>query len=1723
MALAPGYQLIEKIFEKGNKSLYRAAAEEEKDTVILKILSDQDIESPDLLNLRREYEISNTLDHKYLIKPVNYLEFNGGAAIVMEDFAGVSLKEMLRQGPLPLKDFLRIALLICEALGYIHSKGIIHKDIKPANILINAQKDEIRLIDFGLAALIPQEEIVQESSKVLEGSLRYMSPEQSGRMNRVLDYRTDMYSLGVTFYELLVGHPPFQSEDPMELVHAHLAIKPTAPTLFKPQVPEVISVILLKLLEKSSEDRYKSIAGLKADLEKCLTQLKEKGSIFNFLIAQQDVSDRLSIPQKLYGRSEEITQLMQVFEKVCRGASEFLLVSGNPGIGKSVLINEVQKPIIEKRGIFITGKFDQFQRDIPYSGIIQAFQELIRNLLTAREQAIQEWKQVILAQVGPHGRLIIDVIPELEYIIGYQPEVTPLPPTESANRFKLVFQRFVKAFSSGPTPLVIFLDDLQWADVSSLDLMNFVLSDRHTSYLLIIGAFRDNEVRAGHPLTNLISEVQKERSVERIHLEPLKIGDLEKMLQSTFSSSAEEIPPLAELVFAKTKGNPFFVFEFIKSLYKKKLVAFDYATNKWKWSICDIQKSNITENVVELMTDLLFSLGEKTRKLCSLAAGIGNQFDLHTLAIVNESSVQETARNLWEAIEEGIVIPISDSYKFTNTNPTLAAQTNYKFLHDRVQQAAYSIIPAGDRAPIHLKIGQLLNEKLEEAEREKLLFDITNHLNQGAELITNREERLHLVDLNFKAGLKAKNSSAFAPAFRYFSTAINLLPDNHWEADYRFTLKAFNEAVETAYLSGKETEMEQYAARIFQHATSLLDKVQAYTVRIQAHGSNGRHEEAVRTSFEVLSRLGVTLPANPGQLSVLRELVWTKLRLRGKSVEELATLPEMTSRHWLSAMSVLSIVTGPAYIANTNLFVLIVFKMIELSIKHGNNRYTSFAYAVYGMVLSGPLMQLDQVVEYGKLSARLLEQYRADELSCKVNYALASLKHWNHPLRKSAEIMVRNIQLGLETGDFLYTSYAVFFYLNYKFYAGTHLPSLKKEMDEYCSMLEGLKQKVGLGWANTIMQVIANLINKETIDTALAGDYYHEEERLPAMEEGKDKSGICLLYIQKGQLCYLFNEYEKAETYLKTAASLIDSVTGTNLINSHNFYNGLTFAVLPSNDSFVGRQRNIFRLRRYIDTQQKWARFSPENNLARLELLKAELCRLQGKPGAAHRHYQLAVNYAGKYGFIQEEALSHELRGKYYLELGDSAAAQKHLLEARFLFNKWGASAKVRQMEQLYHLKPVSEKTLFIDSDMLQTTGTFSTDTLDLHTALKASQTLSSEVQLDELFKKMTYIVMENAGATKCTILLKQDDGTWMQEISRETIEGKDSELLRQIEADSANADMLSVPLNIISYVRRSGESLIINNATADPAYNDDPYIRKTKPKSVLCFPLYSQGVLNGIIYLENNLTTGAFTEDRMRLLSIISSQIAISIENARLYKNLELRVKERTAKIESQKDEIEAEKQKADDLLLNILPAEIAAELKDHGSVRPRRFEKVSVMFTDFVQFSKLCERLQAEEIIEMLNAYYSGFDRITSERGLEKIKTIGDSYMCAAGLPVESDTHARDIVQAALEIQQFVSNTNRERQQKGLPVLDSRIGIHSGAVIAGLVGTKKFAYDIWGDSVNIASRMETAGAAGKVNISGQTYELIKGDFEVEHRGQIEVKNKGTIEMYFVKGKSGI
>jgi predicted ATPase len=970
----PGYQVSEQLYNGSRTVVYRGYRETDSLRVVIKWLKNPYPSFSELVQFRNQYTIAKNLNSPLIIQTYELEPYQNGYALVMEDFGGISLKDYFTnvetQVIASLQEFLQIAIALCNTLDILYRSRIIHKDIKPSNILINPLTKQVKLIDFSIASLLPRETQTLISPNVLEGTLAYISPEQTGRMNRGIDYRTDFYSLGATFYEILTGELPFKSNDPMELVHCHIAKLP--PNLKErgkgKEIPQVMSDIVIKLMAKNAEDRYQSALGLKFDLETCLYQLQETGKIESFPIAQRDVCDRFIIPDKLYGRETEIEILLQAFERVSLGATQMMLVAGFSGIGKTAVVNEVHKPIVRQRGYFIKGKYDQFQRNIPFSAFVQAFRDLIGQLLTENDAQIQKWKSKILSAVGENGQVIIEVIPELSRIIGIQPPAPELSGTAAQNRFNLLFQKFTQVFTSAEHPLVMFLDDLQWADSASLNLMQLLMAD--TNHLFLIGAYRDNEVKPAHPLMLTLNEIEKTAAtINTITLAPLSQRQVNQLVADTLKCTDNSALPLSKLISQKTKGNPFFATQFLKALHQDGIIEFNFEAGCWQCDITQVSQQALTDDVVEFMALQLEKLPTYTQNVLKLAACIGNEFDLATLAVVSEESEIETASDLWKALQENLILPISDVYKFyqgedndqlvvanANTSKQLA---KYKFLHDRVQQAAYSLIPDDQKQATHLKIGQLLLQNLSVIELEEKLFDIVGHLNQGQELITQPSEKEALAQLNLKAGSKARNSTAYTAARVYLQTGIELLTANCWQNQYELTLNLYVTATEVAYLNADFDGMELLAALVLQKAQTILDKVKIYEIQIAAQTAQSQMLEAIAIATDVLLQLGVEFPTEPDEVKIKEALQNLASQLQGRQIQELVDLPVMSDRTSVAAMQLLRMLFTPIFIAMPSLMPLLGSTMVSLSLQFGNAPASTVGYVIHGLVMCAFLSEVE--------------------------------------------------------------------------------------------------------------------------------------------------------------------------------------------------------------------------------------------------------------------------------------------------------------------------------------------------------------------------------------------------------------------------------------------------------------------------------------------------------------------------------------------------------------------------------------------------------------------------------------------------------------------------------------------------------------------------------------------------------------------------------------------
>ena len=1157
MIALPGITIQDTIYESTHSLVYRGIRDDGLAIVVKRLK--QEYPSPqELTRYRQEYAITRSLNLEGVVKAYSQHDYQRTLVMLLEDFGGESLEHWMRQRsdfcPMPVITFLRLAIDLTKILGSIHAANIIHKDINPGNIVLNLATGAVKIIDFGTATRFNRTHPAFKSPHGLEGTIAYLSPEQTGRMNRLLDYRTDFYSLGVTFYELLTGQLPFATTDVLELVHCHIAKPPVPLHALNPTIPQAVSQIVLKLMAKNAEDRYQSAWGIKADLETCAQQLAVTSRIESFQLALQDVSEQFQIPQKLYGREVEIAALLAAFERVTGNGeavptpnsrfpipsrSEMMLVSGYAGIGKSALVQELYKPITAKRSYFISGKFDQFQRNRPYSAIVDALQKLVRQVLSEPEAQVQQWRSRLLTALGSNGQLIIDVIPEVELIVGKQQPVPEVGSTEAQNRFNLVFQQFIRVFCSKEHPLVIFLDDLQWIDSATLKLIELMMLDEQTQFLFLIGAYRDHEVSPAHPLVLTLEGLREQGVVlHQIVLSPLTLEPLSKLIAEALHRDAYTVLPLAELVLRKTGGNPFLVCEVLRLLYSESLLCFDADRLSWRWNLDQIRALNITDNVnvVELLLNKLKKLPEVSRQLLQLAACIGAEFDLETLAIVCEQSPKTVFRNLLAAIQAGLIQPLSE------LDEDLLVQ-DYKFLHDRVQQAAYVLIDDSQKQIVHLQVGRNLLKKTLPERRSERLFEIVDHLNHGIELITDRVERDEIAKLNLLAGQKAKAAIAYNVAQNYLATGRAWLAAFSWQTNYHLTLATYTETTEIAYLCGEFEQVEHWAAIVLQEARTILDKVKVHEVAIKTDVAQTHKLDAIKVGFRVLAELGLKLPESPTEFQIQQVLSETREVLQGKDIQDLVHLPLMTDANRLAAMRIISNIISPAFQSAPALFWLMVCEQVKLSLQYGNAPTSAIAYSCYGFVITAANQDLEKAYQLGQLALSLMKRLNAKGIKSKtfLNFSEGIIFRKSH-FKEIASLMQEGYSSGVETGDFVFAGLAAYKKCEYLYFSGLELTELEREMEHCSHAITQLKQGSCLNYHQIFWQAVLNLQGHVDSPCCLQGAVYSEQQSLHRYLATNDSLGFQYFYINKLILCYLFGQFTQAlestnaaERYLKGA------------------------------------------------------------------------------------------------------------------------------------------------------------------------------------------------------------------------------------------------------------------------------------------------------------------------------------------------------------------------------------------------------------------------------------------------------------------------------------------------------------------------------------------------------------------------------------------------------------
>jgi predicted ATPase len=1473
--MIPGYELIQELSQTGWQKLYRGWRQKDQKKLLFKLPRRDPPDATDFELLEQEYSILGEISIAGIPRAHDLLRYDNRCSLMLEDRGGEPLPTSQKVG---IDNFFKISIQLSGIIAELHKLDIIHKNITPRSILVHPTTGEVNLMDLSLASHLSGETKTPVHLQGLREVLPYLSPEQTGRMNRAIDHRSDFYSLGVTFYELLTGVLPFDSDDALELIHWHIAKNPLPPAEVNPEVPEPVSQIIMKLLAKNAEDRYQSATGLKKDLEVCAREWSARRFIATFSLGQSDVSDRFLIPQKLYGRGAEARLLQDAFDRTCRGNTAMMLVAGYSGVGKTSLIQELYKPIVRERGYFISGKFDQIVRGVPFGALIQAFRGLVCQLLTENEERLGLWRERLSESLGVNAGVLAEVIPEIELIIGKQSSPPALGPTEALNRFQLVFQNFVSVLAGEDHPLVIFLDDLQWADPATLSLFQPLLTSQEIRFLFLMGAYRENEIDAGHPLTRTLRTLEVSGvEMNRIVLAPLELPDLTQFICDTLHSRQFETEPLARLLLEKTDGNPFFVIQFLENLKQEGFLEFDYERGRWIYRLEAIANAALTDNVVDLMTRKIQRLSPKTQQALTLAACIGNPFDHATLAAVGRQLIGLTTDDLKEAIKEGLILPATDDRGLRiadrglktegdTQSPALSPQS-YVFLHDRVQQAAYALIPEEQKQSVHLTVGRFLLERTSLDEIEEKVFDIAHHLNLGRGLITDEVELIELARLNLCAGQKAKSSTAYEAGLDYLKIGSSILGEKHWESDYHLAFILNLEAAECLYLCGNFDDAEKRFELLLRRATTDLDKARIHGLRIVQYENLSRYGDALACARECLALFGVSFPeTDPEKHTALEKEIDSINSLLGhRSTDTLVDLQEMSDPEIRMVMNVLVAAWPSAYITGDHLLArLISATMVRLSLVHGNSEESAYGYVTHAITVGPVRGDYQSAYEFGRLALHVNERFKDSKRKAKIHQQFqAHVNLWRQPLVTCILHAREACRSGLETGDFTYATYGAFTESWSAFLTTQNLGQFTREYAPNLALIRKLQvtnfadaQKIVLKWALALQGGTRSPIS-------LSDDGFDENEYVKTYSE--NPFFLMFYLVAKLHLCYLYEEYDRALEAAHSAQLIAHHLSGTIWPVLLDFWTGLTIAALSEKDE----DKTSFRELEGLQASFKvLAENCPENFLCQSLLLSAEIERRAGREFSAQGFYDRAIEYAKETGMLQYQALANELCARFWLGRGQARVGTVFMTEAGNLYAQWGASAKAEDLRRKY-LQHIDRQD--------NIAGTAAT-VLDLESVMKAAQAIAGEIEIEKLLGKLLHLALENAGGERGDLILERNGEFFLH--AEGSLDAAEVKVYDAIPLHRA----LNLPMSVVNYVRRTSESLVLADAKNDDRFGNDPYIRRSHPRSIMCAPVINHGKLIGVLYLENNKVSGAFTSDRIRVIQILASQAAISLENARLF-----------------------------------------------------------------------------------------------------------------------------------------------------------------------------------------------------------------------------------------------
>lgn len=1479
----PGYAVFNQISHTDKYNTYQAIREKDQRPVLIKIIQSDHPTLDEIASLKNEYEMARHLAEDSIIKPLLLDKYLQQFFLVLEDNSFEPLSRLLKSTTLSLKEKLKIALSTSKSLWSIQKKQVIHRDLKPQNVFINPKTFEARISGLGQSTRMARQKVAIKNPSAFEGDLAYISPEQTGRMNRDIDYRTDYYSLGVIFYELFTGVRPFITLEPIEMIHAHLAVVPNAPYLMSQGIPKPLSDIIMKLLAKPAQERYSNTLSLIHDLEHCLEDLSKSGTIHPFEIAQNDISPTFQIAQKLYGREREVEKLLFLVDAMSQSAPRLCLISGYSGIGKSSLSLEMQKPLIERGGVFISGKFDQFKTNIPYFAFIQALQDLIHHILTLSDDKISFWKMKIMQSLGKNASVITDVIPELKLIIGETEKVQTLDTEQTHNRFSILFQQFITTFASSETPLLIFLDDLQWVDSASQKLIEILMMSLQTRGLLIVGAYRSNEIDRYHPLQILINHINESlpSRITEIEVSPLSKVHVAELLSDTLRQDLDNVAKLGDTIFDKTEGNPFFINQLLNYLYNEKLLEFEPEKGKWLWDINKVNEAKISDNIVTLLINKLQKCSRITQDILMLAACTGHSFDVNILSHISDYPISVIVKHIKEAIEEGFIVTdghVAEFYwestsEIGETLSTKGSLETLKFPHDRVQQAIYSMIPEEKRKEEHLKIGRILTQTIPQSNLEEKIFEVVYQINHAEDLVYDHAERVKYAQFNLLAGKRAMNSVAYRTALEHLKMGIKFLPSDKWEKHYHITFPLELNFAECSFLTGDFDEAEKMFNHAMQMAQTDDEKFSIYILKIKLFISTTKYDEAIKNGQMALSLLGATFPKNVTKIDILKELILVKLKMFRHNTVSILSLPEIQDKNKQRIIHVLSILLAPAYLSARELYALIVLKGVHYSIKWGHSPHSSYFFCSYGIILNIIFRDLKGLETYGKLGSELCQRFADQAVVPATKFLLGTfIVPFHHPLTESIQILNSSFETGIAVGDFIYGVYSLAQMMSYQLTSSKNLQEMKRELLNYREFVSKVKAHNRGFMFLGAQQMIKALEGKTEAPWLMDSENFNENEFFKKLTEGNFPLSLFFIYTYKMQLTFLFEHYTECQDVGKKAEAINFAVRGHPINLERDFFYALS--VTQNLDKITGAHRR--ELSQILKRFKIYASSCPQNFFCKYQLIQAEIARIEGKKEQAIESYDLAIESAKENDFIQIAAIGNELFAKYWISQNKWHLAKQNMIEAHYGYYYWGAVAKVKDLEEKYPRLLTASKNEHNPFLSLKDEIALP-ETMDITSMMKASEVLSGELNFEKLLRDLMKILTENAGAERALLVLDKDN-KWV--VEAEEIGGR---FLLHPSIPLENSEEL-FSSSVIYFVLRTKENLVLDNAIKTGLFTTDPYILSKKVHSVLALPLMHQGQLIGALWLENNLSTNAFTPERVEILKLLSSQIANSIVNARLY-----------------------------------------------------------------------------------------------------------------------------------------------------------------------------------------------------------------------------------------------